>query len=178
MTDQTAIPRHELLTKLLKMTTSSNDGEALTAIRKANDVLATAGWDWDRLMAGRITVIGDPFAGVSVPPTTQRPAVSPTTPQRPVTAPPPPRTAKRAATGTPTTPLGTMNNRFPGFCYCCGIEVPANQGALFNPTDHNTFALTNKLVVACGPCNVSATVSTYSASPVRKKRARTIDSLA
>jgi hypothetical protein len=32
------LPKHELLLKLLKMTTSSNDAEALVAMRKANQL--------------------------------------------------------------------------------------------------------------------------------------------
>lgn len=65
MTEQ--IQKHLLLVKLLKMTTSSNDGEALVAMRKANQLVTDAGWDWDRVMAGKITVVGDPFAGLARP---------------------------------------------------------------------------------------------------------------
>lgn len=67
------IQKHLLLVKLLKMTTSSNDGEALVAVRKANQLLAEAGWDWDRVMAGKITVVGDPFAGLARPAPPQQP---------------------------------------------------------------------------------------------------------
>ena len=63
----TDLPKHELLLKLLKMTTSSNDAEALVALRKANQLLASAGWDWDRLLAGKITVVGDPFGNLQRP---------------------------------------------------------------------------------------------------------------
>lgn len=63
----TEIPRHELLLKLLKMTTSTNDAEALVAMRKANALLASAGWTWDRLLEGKITVVGDPFGGLQRP---------------------------------------------------------------------------------------------------------------
>lgn len=71
MTEQ--IQKHLLLVKLLKMTMSSNDGEALVAVRKANKLLAEAGWDWDRVMAGKITVVGDPFAGLARPAPPQAP---------------------------------------------------------------------------------------------------------
>lgn len=63
------LPKQELLVKLLGMTTSSNDGEALTAIRKANDLLRSAGWDWQKLIAGKIRVVADPFATAATPPT-------------------------------------------------------------------------------------------------------------
>lgn len=74
MTNQNAeLPKHELLLKLLKMTASTNDGEALVALRKANQLLASAGWDWDRLLAGKITVVGDPFGGLQRPHAQQSP---------------------------------------------------------------------------------------------------------
>ena len=52
MTEQDELQKHHLLLKLLKMTTSDNDGECLVSIRKANGLLREAGWDWDRLLAG------------------------------------------------------------------------------------------------------------------------------
>jgi len=67
METESKVPKQDLLTKLLKMTSSSNDGEALTAIRKANDLLKSAGWDWDKLMAGKIKVAADPFANLQQP---------------------------------------------------------------------------------------------------------------
>lgn len=44
----TAIP--PMLIKLLMMTTSPNDGEALTAIRKANAMLASANVNWEEFL--------------------------------------------------------------------------------------------------------------------------------
>jgi hypothetical protein len=44
------LPNLTLLIKLLKMTTSSHDAEALLAIRKANEQLAKFGGDWERLL--------------------------------------------------------------------------------------------------------------------------------
>lgn len=61
------LPNLGLLIKLLKMTTSSVDGEALIAIRKANEQLAKFGGDWEALLRGKVTVIGDPFAGLDQP---------------------------------------------------------------------------------------------------------------
>ncbi len=61
------VPKHELLLKLLKMTASNNDAEALVAIRKANALLASAAWDWDKLLSGKITVVGDPFGNLQRP---------------------------------------------------------------------------------------------------------------
>jgi len=51
------LPKQELLIKLLKMSTSPNDGEALIAVRKANELLKSAGWDWEKLVNGKIKVV-------------------------------------------------------------------------------------------------------------------------
>jgi hypothetical protein len=46
----------ELFTKLMQMTESSNDGEALTAIRKANVMLKEHGHNWETFVNNRIIV--------------------------------------------------------------------------------------------------------------------------
>src|SRR5262245_56175131 len=61
------LPNLGLLIKLLKMTTSSNDGEALIAMRKANEQLIKFGGDWEALLSGKVTVIGDPFVKMDAP---------------------------------------------------------------------------------------------------------------
>jgi len=63
----TDLPNLPMLIKLLKMTTSSNDAEALLAIRKANEQLKKFGGDWETLLRGKVTIIGDPFEGVKAP---------------------------------------------------------------------------------------------------------------
>lgn len=94
MPDDTPQLNFELVIKLLKMTTSSNDAEALVAVRKANDAVKRAGWDWERLLRGKVTVIADPFSG----PTAAAPSdiysrgnrpPPPTPPRRPAPTPPP-----------------------------------------------------------------------------------------
>lgn len=57
----------DLLIKLLKMTTSSSDGEALVAMRKANEQVAKLKTDWDSLLRSKVTIIADPFANSPVP---------------------------------------------------------------------------------------------------------------
>jgi hypothetical protein len=64
------LPKQELLIKLLALTASDSEGEALSAMRKANSLLATAGWTWERLIRGKITVLADPFNNI-VEPTTR-----------------------------------------------------------------------------------------------------------
>lgn len=80
------------LIKLLKMTTSSVDSEALTAMRMANRVADKLG-GWEPLMQGKVTVEADPFAAAPRVQPTQRPAAShhrgPFQSARPT--PPPPR---------------------------------------------------------------------------------------
>lgn len=61
------LPKEELLRKMLNMTTSDNDGQALVAIRKANALLSAAGWSWDKLLAGKIKIVESPFKNVPNP---------------------------------------------------------------------------------------------------------------
>ena len=61
------LPKQVLLIKLMGMTTSSNDAEALVALRKANELLKSAGWDWQKLIEGKIKVIEDPFSKIATP---------------------------------------------------------------------------------------------------------------
>ena len=53
-------PTHRLI-KLLETTASTNDHEALVAIRKANALIKRQGWDWTRLFAERETVFLAPL---------------------------------------------------------------------------------------------------------------------
>lgn len=57
----------EKLIKMLNMTTSSNEGEALTALRMANKHLKEQKWTWDELLRGKITVAADPFMSAPIP---------------------------------------------------------------------------------------------------------------
>jgi len=93
------LPNLGLLIKLLKMTTSNTDAEALSAIRKANQQLQKFGGDWEALLRGKVTVIGDPFADMPAPPKREA-TPPPRTPQRPV--PRPTRAPPRAAGATQT----------------------------------------------------------------------------
>lgn len=61
-------PNLGLLIKLLKMTTSTSDAEALSAMRKANEQLAKFGGDWERLLLGKVKIIADPFSSIQAPP--------------------------------------------------------------------------------------------------------------
>lgn len=89
----------ELLIKLLKLTTSSNDSEALLSCRKANEQLAKFGGDWEALLRGKVTVIADPFT--AAPPNSdqihRRTSTAPS-------APPPPAPPRPAPTAPPRTP--------------------------------------------------------------------------
>lgn len=58
----------DLLIKLLGMTRSANDAEALVAVRKANDQVAKFKTTWEDLLKGRVKVVADPFASVAQPP--------------------------------------------------------------------------------------------------------------
>lgn len=53
----------QMLIKLLRMTESSHDGEALTAIRMANSMLNRHNANWDDVMHSKVPMVdADPFA--------------------------------------------------------------------------------------------------------------------
>lgn len=164
------LPKHVLLVKLLKMTASDNDGEALSAMRKANALLTTAGWDWDKLMSGKITVVEDPFASIGVP-KSSRPAADNFNPADYVAPYQPPPPNKRT-----TWPLGQVANKFAAACWCCGAEVLAGKGFIFKPGDHSSGPMQWK--VACTPCNMTAIVANYAAPIQRTKRKANVTDLA
>jgi hypothetical protein len=106
------LPNLELIIKLLKMTTSQTDTEALVALRKANEQLAKSGADWESLLRGKVTIVEDPFKSFTIPsgyakptapqPRTPPPAYDPPpSPWRPqYTAPSPkPRSSPRRPRG-------------------------------------------------------------------------------
>ena len=150
------LPKQDLLVKLLKMTTSSNDGEALAAMRKANALLLTAGWDWDKLIAGKIKVIEDPFKSVMDPfayrDTAPRTRPSPPPPPRsPSPPPPPPPPRPQPPRGNP---IGSMKeNIYAGWCHCCGDAVLGKQGYIFDPVTRNKSAK-SKWQIICKTCNI------------------------
>lgn len=77
----------ELLIKLMGMTTSSIDGEALAALRAANRLLIDQGkGSWESLLRGKLAPI-DPFASLPEPPK----AAAPRAPSPPPPPPPPRR---------------------------------------------------------------------------------------
>lgn len=66
--DNNELPSHKRLLALLRMTESSTDNEALTAVRMANALLRREGWDWEKLLTAKIKIVGDPFVGMRAPP--------------------------------------------------------------------------------------------------------------
>ena len=107
MSEETPTLTFERLIKLLKLSTSPNDAEALLAVRKANEAVKAAGWDWERLLRGKVTIIADPFTAPppraadvrhpgAPPPPPPRPQQRPAQPPpRPAYNPPPPRPQPR-----------------------------------------------------------------------------------
>lgn len=184
------LPKQELLIKLMGMTGSSSDGEALVAIRKANDLLRAAGWDWEKVLRGKIKVVENPFIGanpfedrgrVVKPQPAPQPARQPVpqpdpfqpNPYQPKPAPPP-----AAYWASSTSPLSRQRNKFANFCYCCGVDTPANVGWLFDPWNY-VKAATSKWQVACDRCNVGVgnAVRHYAATPIRNKKKASISDL-
>lgn len=58
----TDIANLDLIIKLLRMTESSTDGEALNAIRMANAQLRKTSLSWEDLLRGKVTVLQSPWA--------------------------------------------------------------------------------------------------------------------
>lgn len=156
------IPKQELLAKLLRMTTSDNDAECLVAIRKANTLLRDNGWDWDKLLAGKIRIAADPFRDAAIPTaaretyagrgtTPPRPAAQrPQSPPHPAPPPPPPP----PPLNTVTIIGSTLSNRYGGICWCCGDDVIPNYGWVFRPHQHLPgMTPAQKFEVICDPCN-------------------------
>lgn len=95
------------LIKMMRLTESDTDAEALAALRAANRLIRNLKTDWDAVLRGKISIIADPFGGIPVvtksqpapppPPPPPRPAPQPQpaqswtpNPPRPRPAPPPP----------------------------------------------------------------------------------------
>jgi hypothetical protein len=177
--DDNELPKQDKLLKLLKMTTSPNDGEALTAIRMANTLLTSAGWDWDKLISGKITIVEDPFKNLGAAPRGYEersgrsgPPTQPFPPNRPAPAPPPrpapawpgpqPSTANKPQrpppqpqpTPTYRQPYSLKANIYDSWCYACGDTVPSGAGVIFSPAAENpatTFA--KQWACLCYDCN-------------------------
>lgn len=149
----------ELLIKLLKMTTSAVDGEALTAMRKANDQLKKCGGDWELLLRGKVTLVADPFMSVASPQKGNGDIYSERTrsaPPRPTPTPPPPSggwgaaatnfgAAPRPQRPPPpppppqSPPKATRRNAFTGHCFMCGQFVDAQKGWIFQQPNKNRW---------------------------------------
>lgn len=163
------LPKQEMLAKLLRMTTSPNDGEALTAIRKANNLLTSNGWDWDKLLSGKIKIAADPFANLGEPINPGAGSMAPTPAPRPYNPPPrrppppkpayqpPPPPRQPPPPPKPFEPRSHQStngqvNLYPGNCYCCGHSVSAKDGKLFVPSQFNSQAVSGKKVI-CDSCD-------------------------
>lgn len=57
-------PEFETFIKLMMLSTSSNDSEALTALRKANAKLDSMNRTWEELLRGKVTTLDFPDAPV------------------------------------------------------------------------------------------------------------------
>lgn len=176
------LPKQELLIKIMGMTTSDNDGQALVALRKANALLEAAGWSWEKLIQGRIRVVENPFKGSNpfasreriVTPQGPAPTPHQTYTKQPMPAYKPTPPPDPLHYGTPSNPISSVRNKFANFCYCCGKDTPAQAGFLFDPWNFNKKAA-SKWQVICVSCNTSAPIHPLSALPIRTKKAAVSD---
>lgn len=159
------LPKQDLLIKILGMTTSENDNQALVAIRKANALLRDNGWDWEKLIQGKIRIIEDPFKSVPSPsPQTGGGNVGPAyAPNRPRPAADPYATTRRPQGTTPSNPArpkpGTWAPSPPPPPPQAPAADPASWGA--NPNfataakaapHHKHYLATNKWANGCYCC--------------------------
>lgn len=86
------------LIKMMGMTTSDNDGQALVAIRAANALLRKLNTDWDSILRGKISIIADPFGDIPVVQQAPKPPApkADTTSPNPWPGAPPPWTRPKA----------------------------------------------------------------------------------
>lgn len=157
----------DLLVKLLRLTTSGHDGEALSAMRKANAQLDRLDLDWEQLLKGKVTMVADPFMGrnehahvsTKAPPN-DRPRPQPTPPPQAqpqaYTPPPRPQGVKPKPQWTSTPDINTSSpanspapesrrmNLFAGKCTTCLRNVPAGKGYLAGKNSAGQFQ------VVCG----------------------------
>lgn len=96
MTQKPESKELSILIKLLKMTTSTHDHEAISAMRLANAQLLKLNTDWDDLLNGKVTLVADPFtaipdvqAATTNPMNSQAPPRQWTAPTRPAAPQPP-----------------------------------------------------------------------------------------
>jgi hypothetical protein len=60
-------PNLDIIIKLMGMTGSIHDAEALSALRMATAQLKKWGWTWDEMLRGKIKIMPDPFASIPTP---------------------------------------------------------------------------------------------------------------
>lgn len=170
----------ERLIKLLKKTQGSNDHETLMAIRMTNTFLERKGWDWERLLHGKIRVVADPFSMVK--PIPKKEEYQPVPQPQPRSTPRP--TATRPSQATPTWPSSPNANRpnpfsappprisplrankYPGHCWQCGYHVDRNAGHAFR----SGMISTTNWEVLCVPCEAATLGATRQVSSVRAIR--------
>lgn len=76
-------PNLDKIIKLMGMTGSAHDAEAISALRMASKLMRDWGWTWDSVLRGKIKIMPDPFANLPMPTAApQRQSAAP--------APPPP----------------------------------------------------------------------------------------
>lgn len=161
----------ELLIKIMKMTTAEPTIAAV-AFAKANQLLAQEGWDWERLLRGKVKILADPFSGVAAPPqfTSSPPPKAPAPPTPPRQPQPPPSPAfgpaprSFSAPPPPAQPrpsaaalrMVSVINGYNGACHeCLGLanagtswavkQPPSTRWQKYCPSCHNSLMDRNHL---------------------------------
>src|SRR5262245_131375 len=79
-------PNLDKIIKLMGMTGSSHDPEAISALRMATELMRKWGWTWEAVLRGKIKIMPDPFASIPMPYSHSAPR-----PMAPAAPPPPPK---------------------------------------------------------------------------------------
>jgi hypothetical protein len=172
------------------MTTSSNDGEALSAMRKANAQLTKFNLTWPEFVKARITVAADPFAlqptqsanGSKAPPpaspsmqsqyaasqqSTRAPKPTPPRPApKPTYAPPPPPPPAEY-----TYAAGAKPNKFSTICANCSRKLAPGDGVLWRVKN-----ISQRWDTRCAP-GLGCQATSGRARGARKIDAQTIDDI-
>lgn len=146
-------PKLELLKKLMGMTGSQHDGEALSALRKANALLAASGKTWADLFDAKIKVVADPFASIvaATPNRFQATAPTPTSTPYASTHSTPPRRPKPTVPPKPWQQPWVNPNKIGGRCCDCGHWVDPGKGLATKLYDGGKWEVAHSKTGQCPP---------------------------
>jgi len=171
MTEKFDIPKLDLLIKLMGLTGSVHDGEALSALRKANATLAAIGKTWEDLLRARITIVADPFTSIPQATSSRFTESTPTTSTSRAYAPPKPPPPPPPWKAPPP-----IQNKYGGKCSKCNNWVDPLAGEAYQPYQGAKW-LTRHLTSAGMTCTPSTPKYAGTSRAAAAMNRRDIDNL-